>query len=193
MQPHVTPSSPEWVAAACAAPDEILLDHAHCEKKAASTAIGFVFRHPERARLVVAMSRLAREELLHFERVLAVLRARDIPFRRFPPSPYGEELYKRVRAEQPGKLVDQLLVCALIEARSCERFSLLARAMPDRALASLYEELGPSEERHASLYVELACEEAPEAEVLARLAELATEEAKIISAPGAALRLHAGC
>lgn len=187
-----------WVAAAVDATDTILLDHAHCEKKAASTALGFVFRYPERARLVGAMSRIAREELLHFERLLGVLSRRGIAFRRLQPSPYGAELYRCVRGEasdrdgDPARLVDELLVSALIEARSCERFALLAGALDDADLAGLYEELGPSEERHASLYVDLACGMAPEAKVRQRLAELAAREAAIVSAPGAELRLHAG-
>ena len=100
-----------------------------------------------------------------------------------------------MRTSHDGKLVDELLVSALIEARSCERFALLAAELErlgERDLASLYEELGPSEERHAALYVELACDVAAEDEVMARLAELARAEADIVAAPGAALRLHAG-
>jgi tRNA-(ms[2]io[6]A)-hydroxylase len=144
------------------------------------------------------MSRIAREELLHFERVVAELGRRGRDLKRLTPSAYGAELYKCVRSWQPAKLVDELLVSALIEARSCERFALLAaelagqEAERDRALAALYEELGPSEERHASLYVDLACLAAPEAEVQARLQTLLQREAAIVAAPGATLRLHAG-
>ena len=188
----VEASSPTWLASACAATADILIDHAHCEKKAASTALGFCFRYPEREDLAMAMSHVAREELVHFERVLRELGARGIPFRKMVPSPYGAELYKCVRSHQPAKLVDELLVSALIEARSCERFALLAERVDDRELAALYEELGPSEERHAALYVELASRVAPEEEVLARYAELAARESQIVSAPGAELRLHAG-
>ena len=209
-------TSPSWIAAAVADPATILVDHAHCEKKAASTAVGFLFRHPGEPRLCQAMSRLAREELVHFERVLAELARRGIPFGHLPPSPYGGELHKLVRpatrlshaskggdARGNARLVDELLVCALIEARSRERFTLLAAHLPDRGLAALYEELGPSEERHAAAYVELACLFAPEAEVMARLDELAAREAEIVAAPLAAapaaerpgtggVRLHAG-
>jgi tRNA-(ms[2]io[6]A)-hydroxylase len=181
-----------WLAAALEVLDVILLDHAHCEKKAASTAVGFLFRYPERTAMAQAMSRLAREELVHFERVLGELGRRGIVFRRLSPAPYGAELYKRVRSWQPAKLVDELLVSALIEARSCERFALLAEAVDDPALAALYRDLGPAEARHTELYVELACEAAPHTEVAERACFLAGQEAEIVAAPGAALRLHAG-
>jgi len=181
-----------WVEAARRATATILLDHAHCEKKAASTALGFLFRYPERSRIVSAMSRIAREELLHFERVVAELDARGIELKKLTPSHYGAELYKCVRSWQPAKVVDELLVSALIEARSCERFALLAESVDDAGLQALYRELGPSEQRHAALYVELACTAAPRRDVEARLETLLPREAAIVSAPGAALRLHAG-
>jgi tRNA-(ms[2]io[6]A)-hydroxylase len=181
-----------WITAALDALDVILLDHAHCEKKAASTAVGFLFRYPERTSMAQVMSRLAREELVHFERVLGELGRRGIAFRRMPPSPYGAKLYKQVRSWQPAKLMDELLVSALIEARSCERFELLAEVVKDPALEALYRDLGPAEERHTELYVELACEVAPRAEVMDRARFLAEKEAEIVAAPGAALRLHAG-
>jgi tRNA-(ms[2]io[6]A)-hydroxylase len=185
-------TAPSWVEAARKATDTILLDHAHCEKKAASTALGFIFRYPDRHRIVAAMSKVAREELLHFERVVGELLRRGREFRRLAPSPYGAELYKCVRSWQPAKLVDELLVSALIEARSCERFGLLAETVDDPDLAALYHELGPSEARHTALYLELACTAAPRAEVESRLQTLLAREAAIVSAPGVALRLHAG-
>ena len=185
-------TSPSWVAAASQQTEVILIDHANCEKKAASTAVGFLFRYPERAHLLSALSRVAREELVHFERVLAELGRRGIAFRRLTASAYGAQLYRSVRSWQPAKLVDELLISALIEARSCERFGLLAEAVDDAALQQLYRELGPAEERHTELYVELACEVVPEREVGARLRTLAEREAEIIAAPGAPVRLHAG-
>src|SRR5438876_12347460 len=111
--PLAQATAPSWIEAACRASDVIVLDHAHCEKKAASTALGFVFRHPEEPAVVAAMTRIAREELLHFERVLAVMKARGQPLRRLRPSPYGAALHQLVRGS-PGKLVDELLVAALI-------------------------------------------------------------------------------
>jgi len=194
MQVLAQPTSPDWTAAARRQTATILLDHAHCEKKAASTAVGFLFRYPERAALVQAMAKVAREELVHFERVVAEMRSRGLSLKRLPPSPYGAELYKVVRSWQPAKLVDELLVSALIEARSCERFALLAASLEeeDPRLAALYRELGPSEQRHTELYVELAAEYAPRAEVEARLQTLAAREAGIVAAPSTAVRLHAG-
>jgi tRNA-(ms[2]io[6]A)-hydroxylase len=185
-------TSPAWLAAAVAAPQTILLDHAHCEKKAASTAVGFLFRHPEHPRLCTAMSRLAREELLHFERVLGELGRRGMAFRKQRPSAYGAELHRLLRGGPRERLVDELLVSSLIEARSRERFALLAAGLPDRGLAALYDELGPSEERHAAVYVELAEGVAPAVEVRARLVELAVQEADIIARPAPEVRLHAG-
>jgi tRNA 2-(methylsulfanyl)-N6-isopentenyladenosine37 hydroxylase len=181
-----------WVSAAMQQKDVILIDHANCEKKAASTAVGFLFRYPERAKLMAALSRVAREELVHFERVVAELGRRGIAFRRITPSAYGAQLYRSVRSWQPAKLVDELLISALIEARSCERFGLLAGECDDEGLAQLYRELGPAEERHTTLYVELACDVAPERDVAARLRTLTERESEIIAAPGAAVRLHAG-
>jgi tRNA-(ms[2]io[6]A)-hydroxylase len=190
--PLAQASSTSWLTAALAQRETILLDHAHCEKKAASTAMSFVFRHPERPGLAQAMSRVAREELVHFERVLGELSRRGIEFRRLAPSRYGEALHAHVRRAQPQKLVDQLLVSALIEARSSERFALLAERTDDAGLAGLYRELGPAEERHTELYLELAAEVAPRVDVEARWGELAEREAEIIARPGEPVRLHAG-
>jgi tRNA-(ms[2]io[6]A)-hydroxylase len=185
---------PTWIEAARRATETILIDHAHCEKKAASTAVGFLFRYPEREVLAQAMAKVAREELVHFERVLAELKRRGLHLKRMAPSPYGAELYRCVRSWQPAKLVDELLVSALIEARSCERFALLAEALSDEDphLAELYRELGPSETRHAALYLELADQVAPREEVRARLSTLAAREAAIVASPNATVRLHAG-
>jgi tRNA-(ms[2]io[6]A)-hydroxylase len=192
--PLVQATQPAWIEAARRATATILLDHAHCEKRAASTAVGFLFRYPERAALAQALAKVAREELIHFERVLGELTRRGLHLKRLAPSPYGAELYRCVRSWQPAKLVDELLVSALIEARSCERFALLADALADEdpQLAALYRELGPSETRHAALYLELAEQVAPREEVLARLHTLAAREAAIVAAPGTVVRLHAG-
>lgn len=194
MLPLAQATQPAWIEAARRATATILLDHAHCEKRAASTAVGFLFRYPERAALAQALAKVAREELIHFERVLSELTRRGLHLKRLAPSSYGAELYRYVRSWQPAKLVDELLVSALIEARSCERFALLADALADEdpQLAALYRELGPSETRHAALYLELAEQVAPREDVLARLSTLAAREAAIVAAPGAAVRLHAG-
>jgi len=180
-----------WVERALAHLDEILLDHAHCEKKAASTALSLLFKYADRQALLGTLSRLAREELGHFEEVLAVLVARGVAFRHQQPGPYAAELMKTIRAHEPDRLVDTLLCSALIEARSCERMRLLAEALEDSALAALYRGLLAAEARHHRTYVELATAVAPEAEVQARLRELARHEAAVLAAAPPMARLHA--
>ena len=180
-----------WVVRALAHLDEILVDHAHCEKKAASTALSLLFKYPDREVLLAPLSRLAREELVHFETVLGALTARGIPFRHQRPSPYAAALMQAVRAHEPVRLVDTLLCSALIEARSCERMRLLADALDDGALADLYRGLLASEARHHHAYVELATALAPDVEVRARLRELALHEAAVLAAAPDMPRLHA--
>lgn len=181
-----------WAERACEHLPELLLDHAHCEKKAASTALSLIFRYPERPSLAVPLSRLAREELAHFEEVVAVMRARGLEFRRQTPSPYAAQLMSAVRTHEPAKLIDTLLCCALIEARSCERMRLLAETLPDPELAKLYRGLLASEARHFHSYVELARELGivGDEELQRRLAELAVHEAEVLRGEAAELRMH---
>ena len=180
-----------WVERARAHLDEILLDHAHCEKKAASTAVSLLFKYAERGELLATLSQLAREELGHFETVLGHLAARGVAFRHQVPSPYAGQLMKAVRAREPGRLVDTLLCSALIEARSCERMRLLAAALNDPALAGLYRGLLAAEARHHESYVALARAVAPEAHVRMRLRELALHEAAVLASAPPIARLHA--
>lgn len=184
------PTRPDWLPAALAAVDVVLIDHAHCEKKAASTALNLIFRYVEEPSLLAPLSALAREELEHFELVLATLRARGIPFRRLEPSPYAGRLLEAVRRGEPERLIDTLLCCSLIEARSCERMKLLADALPDAELAALYRSLLASEARHHHAYVDLAAALHGRDVVRARLAELATHEAEVLTRPSPELRLH---
>jgi tRNA-(ms[2]io[6]A)-hydroxylase len=185
---RVAPTNDAWVRAACADLPTLLLDHAHCEKKAASTAVRFLFKYAEWPRLVQAMSKLAREELLHFERVLAELKARGLELRALQSSGYAAQLFEAAR---PNSTVDEMLVCALIEARSHERFERLAEAVPDARLRRFYADLGEAEARHGTLYVELA-EDAARGPVEDRLAELTAREAEIVARPNQPLRMHAG-
>jgi tRNA-(ms[2]io[6]A)-hydroxylase len=171
-----------WVARALARLPDVLLDHAHCEKKAAGVALTLLFSYPERAAFQAPLAALAREELAHFESMLGVLAERGIPFRRQRPSAYAGKLRAAVAAREPQRLVDTLLCSALIEARSCERLGLLADALPDAALARFYASLRAAEARHHGVYVDLACEVAPREQVAARLAELAKHEAEVIGA-----------
>jgi tRNA-(ms[2]io[6]A)-hydroxylase len=196
-------SDPSWGERALAEMDEILLDHAHCEKKAASTALSMIFRYPEYPQLMVPMSALAREELEHFEQVVGLIRRRGGEFRRQEPSPYAGRLMTAVRKHQPARLLDLLLCCSLIEARSCERMQLIARALADAGATAeddprhelfvLYDSLLASEARHHATYVELAraCVDIDEPNLQVRLAELAAHEAGVIAdAPPDQPRMH---
>lgn len=184
------PTDPGWTERALARLDEILVDHAHCEKKAASTALALLFRYPDRAALLAPLSRLAREELVHFEQVLALLAERGVRFGHQRPSPYAGRLLAAARPREPERLLDLLLCSALIEARSCERFRLLADAVPDPALAEFYRGLLASEARHHGVYVELAREVADAETVRARLCELARHEAALFEEMPLLARLH---
>lgn len=122
---------PAWVDAAVAGWQELLVDHANCEKKAASTAVALIFAYPEDTELGLALSRLAREELRHFEQVQAAMTELGVTFIRQKPSRYAAGLRRELRTSEPGRKLDLLLAGALIEARSCERFKLLAGRLPD--------------------------------------------------------------
>ena len=185
-----TPES--WLGATLAALDEVLVDHAHCEKKAAGTALKLLFRYPQHRFMQEPLARLAREELVHFEQVLALLDRRGVDFERQRPSPYGGRLHQLVRGDDPERLVDWLLACALIEARSCERFKLLSEGLRQRdaELAEFYRALLASEARHHQVYVDLAFELADASRVRQRLEQLAAAEAEILCAPRPFARLH---
>ena len=201
LQSQTTAGREAWALAHL---DEILLDHAHCEKKAAATAINLVFRYTQHEPLVEPLSRLAREELEHFELVIAHLRRRGRPFVRQEPSPYAARLMEACRRQEPGRTIDTLLCCSMIEARSCERMQRLHAALAlqceagspaaDPELAALYESLLASEARHHATYVDLArsLELVPEAELRARLRELAEHEADVIARAPMDPRLHNG-
>jgi tRNA-(ms[2]io[6]A)-hydroxylase len=187
-------TAPEWVAQAVADMDLVLLDHAHCEKKAASTAINLIFRYPDRAELMVPLSALAREELEHFELVIGKIEARGGKFRPIRPSTYAKRLHDAVRKDEPHQLLDTLLICSLIEARSCERMKLLSEALVgiDPDLAEFYRSLLASEARHFHGYVSLAYGRFPRDVVRARLHELAEQEAAVIAEASDELRMHGG-
>lgn len=171
--------------------DEVLIDHAHCEKKAAGTALNMIFSYVERVGVVTRLIEVVREELDHFRRVLEVIGARGIEFRGQPQSGYGRSLGAYVRTREPDKALDRCVVAALIEARSCERFLLLRDHLRDRGLAAFYGGLVESEGRHHGLYLKLAEEFVPEAEVRRRFEDLAVVEAAILAEPGPLPRLHA--
>jgi tRNA-(ms[2]io[6]A)-hydroxylase len=180
-----------WVDAAIADLPVLLIDHANCEKKAASTAMALIFAYPEDRALSVALSRLAREELKHFEQVERLMRKRAVPFARMKPGRYAGELRKLVRTHEPKRKLDLMIVHALIEARSCERFRLLAKRLPED-VRELYEQLERSEARHFEIYLEFAQREFPVAEISERLALIAAREAELATAPDTELRFHSG-
>ena len=179
-----------WVDAAVAGWRELLVDHANCEKKAASTAVALIFAYPEDTELGLALSRLAREELRHFEQVQSAMTDLGVGFIRQKPGRYAAGLRRELRTSEPGRKLDLLLSGALIEARSCERFRLLAERLPER-LGRFYGRLAESEARHFELYVGLARERHPE-EWEARMGVLARTEAELATAPDGELRFHSG-
>lgn len=184
------PTSQGWVEQALGHMDLILLDHAHCEKKAASTAVKLIFRYQDRPELMAPLSALAREELEHFEHVLQLLEERGIPFRRLAPPPYARDLYAAIRSDEPQRLLDTLIVCALIEARSCERMRLLSETLTDPELADLYRGLLASEGRHFGEYLGLAQQLFDPDTVWARHRELAEHEAEILATLHSEPRMH---
>jgi tRNA 2-(methylsulfanyl)-N6-isopentenyladenosine37 hydroxylase len=180
-----------WVDAALSDLPTLLIDHANCEKKAASTALALIFAYPEDRPLNVALSRLAREELKHFEQVERLMKKLDVPHRRLKPGRYAGELRKLVRTHEPKRKLDLMIVHALIEARSCERFRLLAKRLPAEA-RDLYQQLERSEARHFELYLQFAQREFAIEEVAARLELIAAREAELATAPDRELRFHSG-
>lgn len=188
-----TPTPDAWVEEACRRLPELLHDHANCELKAASTALGFIYRYPERALLAHRMSRLAREELRHFEQVRKILVEMSVPFEHVSASRYAGKLRREVRDKEPQRLLDMLIVGALIEARSCERFAALVPHLPED-IGRFYAGLLASEARHFEHYLGFAREEcAVDDKVFdSRLAELKKIEAGLILAPDPQFRFHSG-
>ncbi len=170
--------------------DEILIDHAHCEKKAAGTAMSLFSAYIENQDLCREMTVIVNEELQHFQQVIDLLNRRGIRFRRQKPSQYGRRLNDLGRKLEPARAVDRLLIASLIEARSCERFDLLRRNIADRELADFYDSLFESEARHHSTYVRMAKSYASEDQVHERLRELAADEARIIAMGDVVPRMH---
>jgi len=187
--PCSTPRS--WVECALQNNDLLLIDHANCEKKAASTALNLMYRYVEHHTLLHKLSRLAREELRHFEQVIAIMRARGVDYPQLSASRYAGSLRRQVRSSEPGRLVDTLLIGAIIEARSCERFALLAPEL-DPQLGAFYYSLLKSEARHFRDYLRLAGQIAPNAEVEERLAVLLDCEKGLIEGADVEFRFHSG-
>lgn len=177
------PTDPRWVNIAEKNIEEILVDHAYCEQKAATSGISLIVKYPDKTRLVEEMTDLVAEEWSHFERVLAELKKRGFELGRNRPDEYVVQLSKHIRKgdKRERQLMDHLLVNALIEARSCERFKLLWKNLEDEELKKFYYELMVSEAGHYVSFVKLAKEYMPADIVDARLKELLEIEADIIS------------
>lgn len=193
-RPILAVGTPEgWLATAGVERQVLLIDHANCEKKAASTALAFLFTYPEDALLARQLSRLAREELRHFEQVERLMARLGVRHHRLSPSRYATGLRRHVAAREPARKLDLLVIGALIEARSCERFERLAPRL-DGPMAELYRGLAESEARHGALYVELARRHAHEHELDAdaRIAALSAVEAELITSPDPQFRFHSG-
>ena len=170
--------------------DQVLLDHAHCELSAARTALNLMVAYVLYEPLTVEMTRIINEELDHFHQVLEQLNRLDIDFKRQQSGHYGKRLNALVRSEEPMRGVDRLLIAALIEARSCERFCLLRDHVRDPELADFYGSLFESEAGHYATYVQLAKDFMPSDIVDQRLDELASEEAQIILEGYSLARMH---
>lgn len=187
--PCATPRA--WVDWALEHPETLLVDHANCEKKAASTALNLMYRYVGHHRLLNKLSRLAREELRHFEQVIAIMQRRGIDYPQIGAARYAGELRRRVRTHEPGKLIDTLIIGAIIEARSCERFAALAPHL-DEELAGFYTSLLKSESRHFLDYLKLARELGSPEEVEKRLEVFLALERELIESPDVEFRFHSG-
>lgn len=185
-----TPSSAAWVEQALANLDTILLDHSHCERKAAGVALNLMFRYPSSQKLVRTLTAIAQEELEHFEQVNQILERRQIPLAPLASPPYGAGLNKRIRPAEPERMLDSLLVCGLIEARSHERLGLLGQHCPDPELAKFYRGLMASEARHYGAYWLLATTYFDRGLVAERLEALAVVESELLATLHPEPRIH---
>ena len=179
-----------WIQAALVNQDLLLIDHLNCEKKAASMAMSLIRKYRERGDLLVKMARLAREELLHFTQVLAIINKRGIHYGHVTASRYGAGFQRHIRTHEPAALVDKLIIGAYIEARSCERFAKLAPYLDDE-LEQFYRSLLKSESRHYRDYLSLAQEYAQE-DIQPRVQALGEVERELILSADSQFRFHSG-
>jgi tRNA-(ms[2]io[6]A)-hydroxylase len=179
-----------WVEQAIANLDIILLDHSHCERKAAGVALNLMFRYPTHSKMIRELTAIAREELEHFELVNQWLERRNIPLAPLSAPPYGAGLKAQVRTKEPERFLDSLLVTGLIEARSHERLGLLATNCPEPELAKFYHSLMASEARHFGIYWVLADTYFDREIVTQRLDELAIVESELLATLHPEPRIH---
>lgn len=184
----------QWALAQRAYVDELLVEQAHLEKKAAASAMQFLFRVPAPTEALRGLSALAREELVHFERTLKLLAQRGVAYGPLEPCSYASRLKAAAATTMPERLVDELLIAAVIEARSHERLHLLAEAFADTVpdVAAFYADLAAAEERHADVYVELAAAVVSRSQVAERHRRMLDHEACVLRELAFAPRLHSG-
>lgn len=184
---------PAWLARALDELPILLIDHARCEQKAAATAMSLMFRYPDKPVMQNKLSRLAREELRHYEQVRELLSERGVRFMGLSDAPYAGKLRAQARKTDPGAFVDLMIIGAIIEARSCERFAALAPLLDpvDPGLANYYRFLLKSEARHFKDYLELA-RSVDKTGVDARAQQLLAFEAELILSPEKQFRFHSG-
>ena len=185
-----------WALHAARHWQQLLVDHANCEKKAASTALSLMFAYPEDTALCQALARLGREELRHFEQVQQLMARLQVPVRRLPPGRYAGELRAALCNHEPQRKLDLLICGALIEARSCERFEVVAPHL-DEPMSVFYADLARSERRHAGMYMDFAratqrAANLTDAYFDARLSHLSALEAGLILRGDAEFRFHSG-
>ena len=183
-------TDPAWVRAVMADFDAFLVDHAACERKAAATGMAFVVRYPDRAEILDPLIAFAREELEHFHRVYALIAARGLTLGPDAPDPYVGAVLQHVRPGRDARLLDRLLCAAVVEARGCERFGLVADALPPGELKDFYREITGAEARHHGLFVRLAKHYFDDASIEARLGELLRAEAEIVAGLPLRAALH---
>ena len=184
------PSNPAWIEQAMANLDTIILDHSHCERKAAGVAINLMFRYPEHHKLVRKLTAIAREELEHFEQVNQWLEKRNIPLAKLNAPPYFTKLKSQMRHNEPERLIDALLISAIIEARSHERLGLIGEHCSDPDLAKFYYSLMASEARHYGIYWLLAEHYSDRKTIEDRLTELGEFESSILATLHHEPRVH---
>ena len=183
-------TSDKWIDLALSNPIEILIDHAHCERKAAGVAIQLMFRYPSEPNLAEVLSPIAREELEHFERILYFLKDLGHSLKALKPPPYGAALAKKIRKQEPNRMLDSFLIAGLIEARSHERLSLLALNSENESFKVLYESLLESEARHFGIYWKLAQTKFSKNQTFERLEELSKIESELLSETCLMPRVH---
>jgi tRNA 2-(methylsulfanyl)-N6-isopentenyladenosine37 hydroxylase len=185
----LVPSNPRWIEVAMSDLDAVHADHLHCERKAAQSALSLIRSYPERADVVTAMARLAHDETRHVIQVSQLMARREQPAAYDFGDDYAAALRDHIRKQEPARLLDRLLVFAVIEGRSAERLDLLAKALPDPKDAQLYASLATAEVRHRDTFLALARDTSPPT-WRQRAVELAAIEADILANRAVVARIH---